>query len=356
MPRRCTCEELFDLLDQDPGLRLAGPAAQMAFLHIMRLAARMGSPGFLPLGSPMGSPIRNLSELASLLPMQETELQTHIDTLIGRGVLVREEAGLACPALRRSPRKALTAQENGRLGGRPRAGETPEQARARRQGRPVLVENPAETHAEPNSETHPRARADRVDSNTSSKTKTLSETPPTGKEGVKERGVWGENHPGGGRGQNPGTEPNSAEPDNALVLQTGDRVLEAAGIDPVRWQGNYREVRGWLSAGWTPDQIVAAIGRIAQVPGYQPPYSLRYFSRACFADRSPPPAGGKEPETIEIDMTAIPGYAEWRVAADKFRENGFYGDVPYMPPEVSAAVRLAESYRAKGARVRVNFR
>jgi len=289
MPRRCLADRLIEMTETEPGLMLAGPAACFTFIRLMRLAARMGSDGVVA----FGSALRNLREVSIAVSIPETDLETHVETLIERGVLVREGEALVCQSLREAGRKAAAARANGGLGGRPRRGETAAEARARRQGHlllPVAGGKPTETKTE----TLSRAAAAAVVSSAQKQ-----------QQAVREETAW---------------------------IALGRRVVAAAGIDEATWMGGYGEVRAWLAEGLDEAMILEVVDRVASRPGYRPPRSLRYFTEAM-REAAAEAAPVAEPPPAPI--TQHPAWAAWRAACEEFRMNP-YGDPPVMPPELAA--------------------
>jgi hypothetical protein len=294
MPRRCLADRLIEMTERDPALMLAPPGARFAFVALMRLAARMHTDGVVA----FGSAIRNLAEVSIAVAIGETELRTHVETLVDRGVLVREGDALVCPALLEAGRKAAAARANGGLGGRPRRGETVEAARARRQGTmllPVAGGKPTGTESETLSRvTATASSSQREESKAASKPREETET----------------------------------------VMAVGRRVLEAAGIDEARWMGTFAEVRGWLAAGYAPELIVETVAAVAARPKYRPPVSLRYFAEAI-RDA----AGQGAAVTVEPSRPGWmdhPDYPAYRAACDAFRDSP-YGPAPTMSEALKAA-------------------
>lgn len=117
MARRSASEKLLDLVETDPRFLLAGPAASMIFIRLVRLMARLGDASVLRLGFVFGS----WNEVAFGLRVTETELETHLQTLAYRGILERDDASLTLPEwIGLRDRRAEAARENGKKGGRPR--------------------------------------------------------------------------------------------------------------------------------------------------------------------------------------------------------------------------------------------
>ncbi|MDE1907413.1 MAG: hypothetical protein KGH75_13295 [Rhodospirillales bacterium] len=66
------------------------------------------------------------------------------------------------------------------------------------------------------------------------------------------------------------------------LMKTGSAVLDAAGIDPVRWMGNYQPVANWLRLGATPEMIVEVVVEVMARSPKKPEeiHSLGYFEAA----------------------------------------------------------------------------
>jgi len=117
MARRSASEKLLDLVETDPRFLLAGPAASMIFIRLVRLMARLGDASVLRLGFVFGS----WNEVAFGLRVTETELETHLQTLALRGIIERDDVSLTLPEwIGLRDRRAEAARENGKKGGRPR--------------------------------------------------------------------------------------------------------------------------------------------------------------------------------------------------------------------------------------------
>lgn len=72
-----------------------------------------------------------------------------------------------------------------------------------------------------------------------------------------------------------------SEPALPSLEAVGQRACELAGIDPGRMAVDFTEVRKWLAAGYDlARDIDPTIRAIASRPGYKPPGSLRYFTKA----------------------------------------------------------------------------
>ncbi|MBK1656857.1 hypothetical protein [Paracraurococcus ruber] len=230
MSRRCTCARLLAALGADPRLRTLPLAARALWLLIAEAALATG--GVLPFS---GS-----ARVSLLVAAPETEIETQLETLIAEGLLVREGDGLAVPLLADVAPAVASSRANGARGGRPRRGETPEQARLRRsQGSMVLpLPGGAGNPAKPGAET-----PDHDDDGQSSSSSSPS---PTAR----------------------------VEPALALARE----VAEMAGMDPARSAWSAREVQGWLQAGATPGLVRATVADVmTRARGV--PSTLRYFTQ-----------------------------------------------------------------------------
>lgn len=294
MPRRCHCARLLAMLERD-ALRLAGLAAQALFLRLMQRAHELGSDGFLPLGSGSGSGIGNLRELAFALTVSETELETQLGTLVTRGVLVREADGIACPELRAGAVKAAAARANGGVGGRPRRGETPAEARARRQGNlmlPMQGGKPTGTQVE-----------------------TQAGKPSTTSLIEKEKKVE-----------------DAREVSDLVAL--GGEVVEAAGLDPARWMGTYEPVRQWLALGLDRAAILDVV-RTVRGRTRREITGLAYFTPAMRE------AASRAVEPAAPAWTQTPEYLAYRAAMDRFAAGPFEPEFNGRPPRVPDCVPRA---------------
>jgi hypothetical protein len=253
MPRQCLCTRLRQRMATDPRLVTLPMAAKWLWLSLAERAAEHPD-GVIPLGSGFGF----LTGIAMLIQAAEPEIETHWETLVARGLARREGDAVVIPDLPTVTARAATARANGGLGGRPRRGETPEQARLRRaQGAMLLpvaggAAKPRETQREPVG---------------SGATTTVNSTSQL----VVSAGETRVSH-------------------SAL----GAELAETAGLDPVRARFDYRPVREWLDAGIDPDTIREAVAAVVARPGYDPARvtSLRYFAprlAEAQAASAPPP-------------------------------------------------------------------
>jgi hypothetical protein len=239
MSRRCSCARLLAAIQSDPRLRTLPLAARMLFMLLGEAMLAAGTPGELPFSG--------TQRVSLLVSAPETEVETQIETLIGEGLLQRDGDRLLAPLLAAPPQRTRSAQENGRLGGRPRRGETAAEARDRRsQGHLVLpITGGAETQ-----ETQAAKPASMI-IRESSISSSVSE---------------------------PRAKPEAMEG----ILALAEELAALAGMDPAKATWSAREVQGWLAAGASPalcrEVVADVMSRAKQVPG-----TLAYFTRALHA-------------------------------------------------------------------------
>lgn len=237
MSRRCLCTRLFTAVRTDPRLRSLPWPIRAFFLVLGEAMAASENPGVLGFAEN--------ARISLLVSVPETDVGSYLETLVAEGLLLRPEGGgLVCPMLAGLPGKASVARENGGKGGRPRKGETAEQARLRRAQPGLMLPLPGA--AADTGETKPPKPHDDDDSiNSDSSIITRAQ----GQAGARE------------------------------VLALAREVATLAGMDPARSDWSARDVQGWLNAGATPALVLEVVAdvmtRCRQVPA-----GLRYFSRA----------------------------------------------------------------------------
>lgn len=243
MARRCLCSRLLDALRDDPRLATLPLAAQMFWLKLAQAVAELAEqPGRLPFSE--------TRRVALLVRCTETEAETHLETLRTEGLIRDDGGGLVVPIVQAATDRAAVARRNGAAGGRPRKGETPEAALARRQGNlalPIAGWKPTETQdAKP-----PLARDCTLPDS--------SEVKCSGREGA-------------GR-EAPGTP---------AWVSLGVELAALAGLDGVRGGFDYRPVQAWLNAGHDAALIRGAVQRVVEAPGYgtKRVFTLKYFDGA----------------------------------------------------------------------------
>ena len=249
MSRSCACRRVMDALRNDPRLRLAPLGARALWVLLVDAMANLPEPGVFKLGSRVGS----MAEIALLVSAGLTEVETHIETLLETGLLVRREldGAIAIPDAGALQRWAA-ARRNGSFGGRPRKGETPEQSRQRRaQGEFLMpigggLGCMAETQGNPEITQEPLAGASGLLTTTEEALSKSREVSPE------------------------------------AVAALASELAEIAELDPARslWTG--REVATWLAMGATGAMLREVIAAVAGRPGYraQAVRGLGYFDGA----------------------------------------------------------------------------
>lgn len=125
----------------------------------------------------------------------------------------------------------------------------------------------------------------------------------------------------------------AGEPTFDRVKVVGERVLEAAGIDPARWLGHFAPISGWLRAGADPEfDIYPTIKQLTKRTGYTPPRSLNYFTDAILrahAERMADPVPSGEPGKVrELRQERTPEEREWLDAYKTWAKAGRNGPPP----------------------------
>lgn len=243
MSSRCLCARLEALLMDLPLFRVAPAGAKWLMFALVKEMSKPGNAGTIPFS--------DAARVSLLVSVSVSEVETYLAILLETQLLVAGEGGaLTCPALEGLLARTSRAAENGRKGGRPRRGETAEEAMRRRQGHLLL---PVEGKP-----TKPTAESSRA-----SLTKTDS------------------NHP---------------VSDARELLALTEELAEVAGMDPVRGGYNGSAIRGWLAKGATPDLLREVVGRVSG-RARNPITSFAYFARAvdeAMEEAKPRPAAESE--------------------------------------------------------------
>lgn len=268
MPRRCTCSALMRALTTDPRLRSLPLAARAFWLLLAEAAEHLG--GVIPF---VGS-----ARVSLLVSAPVTETETHLETLLAEGLLVRDGDSLVVPLLREAAEaragRSAAAQANGRRGGRPRRGETPEEARLRR-AQPSLVLPITGGRAETQETQAESSRAS--DSDLSDSQSQIGS--------------------------------DAREP----LHEFAARCAEVVGLDPAKGAWTWQDVAAWRRQGLTDAEILdvlETVTRRTQAKGIKVG-GFRYFQRAmdeALANR-PAPAAPVSPETAAY----LAQMAEWRI-------------------------------------------
>jgi len=249
MGKRCDCGWVMEMFERDPRLAALPLAVRALWLVLVRRMQALGGAALVFNGH-----VPEPREVAMLVPMAETDLETQLAPLLARGLLVRREDGaLACPMLEAQAaaraRRAETARINGLKGGRPRKdGQPPAQ---RTMPLPIpggRAGGPAETQEKP--------------------TDAAMGFPAKPELSLAEE---------------------KAKPSLAARAEEAHRIgllaAEAAQVDPVRGGWTTGVVGQWLDAGADEALILGAIREVMARPN--PPRELRglgYFTR-CILER-----------------------------------------------------------------------
>lgn len=241
MARKCDCSLILEAFETDPRLACLPLAVRALWLVLVRRMQQLGQSVLV-----FGSEIPNQAEIAMMVPIAETELETQLAPLLARGLLVRREDGaLESPLLAARQKRAETARINGLKGGRPRR----DAVGAGQRSMPLPIrggraEGMAETQEKPN------AGGVGFPAKLSSSSAEKAEA-------------------GGAR--------EAVTPE--LVQRVGHAAAEAAGLDPARGTFTFGVVRRWLEAGADEALILATIGAV-MARGNVMPRALGYFGPA----------------------------------------------------------------------------
>lgn len=245
MGKRCDCAGVLAVFENDVRLLGLPLAARALWLLLVR---RMQGMGLSVLT--FGSDIPNPAEIARVVAVSETELETHLVPLLARGLLVRREDGaLSCPLLEARDKRAETARINGLRGGRPRKDwSAPGQ---RHMALPIAggrAAADAETQAKPN------GGAVGLPAKLSS--------------GLLEEKAEA-------------SKPRAVTPEE--VQRVGFAAAEAAGLDPAKGTWTLGVVRQWLELGADEALILGVIAAVMARPNPPAPRGLGYFGDAVRA-------------------------------------------------------------------------
>lgn len=236
MAKACDCSVILEAYETDPRLLALPLAVRGLWLALVLRMRRMGLSVLM-----LGSAVPNLRQIAMLVPMPETELETQLAALLEHGMLVRREDGtLESPLLAARQKRAETARINGLKGGRPRKdGSPPAQRSLMMPIQGGLGEADAKTQGEPSAE------------GSVSPAKLAKPAEEKAKQAVPD--------------------------DWARVAQA---AADAAGLDPARGTWTLGVVREWMAQGASEALILGVIGGVmgrARPPVVQ---QLGYFTKA----------------------------------------------------------------------------
>jgi hypothetical protein len=244
MASRCTCDRIEALLEGLPWFKALPGGARWLCFKLVKLMATPAYDGAIPFSDP--------ARVSLLVSMEGTETETHLETLIEKGLLARDDAGrLLCPAMEGISARARAARENGRKGGRPRkdAPVTPQN-----DARQVVAKLPIPGGLAKPSETQ---RWETPSAGAAPRTTTSTEGTTT------ESGAWQE---------------------------LAQKAIAVAGLSMKR--PDWTVARDWLEAGHSAEHVLAVVADVAARPGFRAESvtTLRYFSPAIARQASAGPA------------------------------------------------------------------
>ena len=279
MARKCDCSVILEAFETDPRLACLPLAVRALWLVLVRRMQQLGQSVLV-----FGSDIPNPAEIAMMVPMAETELETHLGPLLARGLLVRRDDGaLESPLLAARMKRAETARINGLKGGRPRKdGSQPAQR--------TMLLPVAGGQAPPAAGT--QAKPDMAPALSPAKLSSASFQEAEAAASSARAAVTAED-----------------------VRQVGAKAAAAAGLDEARGQWTYQPVRQWLEAGADEALILATIAAVMDRPHRPQPRGLGYFGEAvrdALALRAAaPPSAVATTEWAEDAESYLVRYEAW---------------------------------------------
>jgi hypothetical protein len=298
MGRRCACKDLLTAARSNPQLRVIPPAARWLWLMLSDIMLNAPEPGVLQFGLMTGSPL----EISMMVSMTETEVETQLETIIKVGLISRRDDGvLVIPAMQEASRRVTMARQNGGFGGRPRRGETAEQAKLRRtQGNLVMPIQGGLSETQEN-----QNRTERF------------KTKLTSLEALESKKL--------------SLAVNSFE--------LGSELAKIAGVDPASERYGFGLVTSWLDQGATPELLREVFCEVTRRPSYQTPDSIGYFTKAV-RDRLQvtPPAVAQDPA---VDPLISATRREFFRLVELWKKEGQYGAPPNFEGMLAEALRPA---------------
>jgi hypothetical protein len=301
MGRRCACDWLIDAMRTDPRLKVVPAAARWLWLSLADQLVKLPEPGVFLLGSRVGS----ARDIALMVSMPETDVETQLGTLLETGLIIQRADGVLClPAVPEPSRRGLAARENGGFGGRPRRGETPEQARERRmRQRELPLMSVHGTDRDKTHETEPE---------------TVPDNPPRVRAAAASSFADEESKQAA-----------------AGFAELGAELAELAGFDPARGTYNFGPVKEWLLAGATPELLRDVVCRVASRGSYRTPSTLGYFTQAVRDEMKIRGASKPSASTLDPQREAI--FAVYNRQYERYVADGCLGAPPVAPVLAGAA-------------------
>jgi len=284
MARSCLCDRWLTRAAADMGFRALPALARLLWFDLLAAAMVAADKGRLRF------PCSVSAAVSRLVNRSETDVETDLAALVELGWLDLDDdgRGVALPGVQAASARVEAARSNGLRGGRPRKGETREDARDRRQGALMLPlagggAETQETETEPSGESS-RAAAKPI----AIEAKQAAD--------AREETDW---------------------------VAIGAELADIAGLDPARGHHSALPVKGWMEAGASADLIRDVVRRVSARPRRdgRPIGSLMFFSRAVMEEvaRAAPP-----PPPVERSTS---GYEH---AFRLWRENGAHGAPPSL--------------------------
>jgi hypothetical protein len=236
MAKKCASATILETL-RDPRVVTMAPAAQLVWIRVIT-AMQNSQISVLK----FGSDIMNRSGIALFIQVAESEVETHLQTIIDRGLLTRDDDGaISCPMLVQAATRAEINRINGSKGGRPRKDAS----------RPV---QPSLMLSIPGGGTETKI--------TERETEMVTEGAQNPTYLLKESSSE--------------SKVSSVSVSSEAFQKAGRAAFEAAGFDPARSMANWGIVRQWLADGADEALIVDVITR-KRKPGIT---TLAYFTKA----------------------------------------------------------------------------
>jgi hypothetical protein len=272
MAKRCASAAILETL-RDPRVVTMTPAAQTLWIRII---TAMQNSGISVLR--FGSDIMNQTGIALFIQSAETEIETHLQTLLDRGLLTREsDSAVSCPMLVNSTARSETNRINGSKGGRPRKDGSPPAQRTMMLPINGGAEKPKIT------ETVTENATERAETPTYLLKESLGEVKVSSSEVTD-------------------------------VAAIGQEAFDAIGLDPARSLATWGIVKVWVDAGADRELILDVINR-KKKPGIS---TLKYFDAAIR-------------EAIAVKPKPQPEYeAAYERAVRLWEIDGRFGPVPNL--------------------------
>lgn len=247
MARKCLCDRLREQIRTDPALATLPMAAKFLWLVLAEAAAETGR---LAVGSPFGF----LAGIAMLTQCAEPEVEPNLQMLVDAGLIIRYDNAIQMIVRDTGTRRGFSNKINGKRGGRPRSGESSEEAMARRQATFMLP------LPKPNANP-PQHRPSRASDSDSDSIRSVSDQT---------------------RDDAPAKILTRPPLDSSAVQALANDLVDIAGLDRSRHIFTFKDVNAWLGQGIPESTIRSVVAEITERAraGGKVIGSLRYFERA----------------------------------------------------------------------------